>query len=85
MRGDFDVQHSAYPFGFMRVGNFKLDTPAYRITDMRTLDAVDVRLLTVEEASEAAARINKTYRAGSGAERFETVVFDHVTDVLAGV
>lgn len=81
MRGDFDVNKGCYPYGYLRQGNFINETPAYRVTDMRTLEPISNVLLPGEQAVLASERINTAHRQGHGYERFEDFVAATIQEV----
>lgn len=74
MRGDFDVNKGCYPYGYLRQGDFITGAPAYRVTDMRTLEPISNTLLTSEQAVLASEKLNIAHRQGNWYERFEDFV-----------
>ncbi len=71
MRGDFDLDSSAWPIGYLRSGNIYgsgHSGPLYKVTDMRTLNPVLNQDFPLDEAVALAAKINHAVRAGSTAD-----------------
>lgn len=62
MHGNFEVEHSAYPIGYLR--DTSNAVPLYKVTDMRSLETLDERPLTLEKAEAVAAEVNSEYRSG---------------------
>lgn len=58
MRGNFDVNNSAYPIAALPVGEKR-----YRVTNMIGLDALHDGLLPHEAATEIARKANALHRA----------------------
>lgn len=59
MNGHFEVDHAAYPIGYLKSGD------GYRVTDMRTLKALHSHPIPVESAKAVAADVNQQIRAGA--------------------
>ena len=65
MRGDFDVNYSCYPIGYLRSTNlFNSGNPGplYKLTDMRSLEPLIPQDLSLDDATVLAGRINRSIR-----------------------
>ena len=63
MRGDFDVNNSCYPIGYLRSKNlFESGNPGplYKLTDMRSLEPLIPQDLSLDDAAVLAGRINRS-------------------------
>ena len=65
MRGDFDINHSCWPIGYLRSNNI-FDSgnpgPLYKLTDMRSLEPLIPQDLSLDDAAVLACRINRSIR-----------------------
>ena len=65
MRGDFDINHSCYPIGYLRSTNlFNSGNPGplYKLTDMRSLEPLIPQDLSLDDAAVLAGRMNRSIR-----------------------
>lgn len=77
MNGHFEVDHSAYPIGYLRGAN----TGEYKITDMQELVPLHSQPISLEQAKRIAASANEKVRAGDA--RFD--VYKFVREEVAGL
>ena len=71
MRGDFDINHSCYPIGYLRSTNlFESGNPGplYKLTDMRSLEPLIPQDLSLDDAAVLAGRINRSIRDRVGGD-----------------
>ena len=69
MRGDFEINHSCWPIGYLRSGdifNSGNPGPLYKLTDMRSLEPLIPQDLSLDDAAVLACRINHSIRAHTG-------------------
>ena len=65
MRGNFDVNNSCYPIGYLRstsLFNSGNPGPLYKLTDMRSLEPLIPHDLSLDDAAVLAGRINRSIR-----------------------
>ena len=60
MNGHFEVDHSAYPIGYLNGAN----KGEYKITDMQELVPLHSQPISLEQAKSIAASANEKVRAG---------------------
>lgn len=69
MRGEFDINHSCWPIGYLRSNNI-FDSgnpgPLYKLTDMRSLEPLIPQDLSLNDAAVLACRINRSIRDRTG-------------------
>ena len=71
MRGDFDINHSCWPIGYLRSGdifNSGNPGPLYKLTDMRSLEPLIPQDLSLDDAAVLAGRINRSIRDRVGGD-----------------
>ena len=73
MRGEFDINHSCYPIGYLRSNNI-YDSgspgPLYKLTDMRSLEPLIPHDLSLDDVAVLAGRINRSIRDRVGTDIF---------------
>lgn len=62
MNGNFEVDNSAYPIGYLESGEIG-GRQGYKLTDMRALRHLHSQVLTKEQAVAGAKSLNAVYRA----------------------
>ena len=71
MRGEFDINHSCWPIGYLRSNNI-YDSgspgPLYKLTDMRSLEPLLPHDLSLDDVAVLAGRINRSIRDRVGAD-----------------
>lgn len=85
MRGDFDINHSCWPIGYLRSNNIfgcGSTGPLYKLTDMRSLEPLIPQDLSLDDAAVLAGRINRSIRDRLG-DDLVALAQQHLTELRA--
>lgn len=82
MQGHFEINHTAYPIGYLKHG----EATGYKVTDMRNLQSLHCEPIPMADAVRIAAETNAGIRAGTLRLRDDdTSVSDFVQVQLEGI